>query len=278
MARATYDFDRWPDLWQWAFALPEPGDRSLRGSGLARGDASLGSIPRCIWASAPPASATSAWGCMDSGTIAPISVKSPATWDWWFPTTAFISANRARRRGRSTSTATTRRRRPRPAQLPHHPLPGQRHPERRGRNPHLPRPLAQRRAEGRGHHCVLLRRSGAGHAAPRPLARWRSTPARNRRDMLRACYVTGRQLRTGPQCGRRGGAVCGPFGRANAAHPRLQRRPACRSGRARLPGALGRAAPDELAGQAVRVSVNLEQKAETRPRVYALYVAKGKRN
>ena len=40
VARATYDFDRWPDLWQWAFALPEPGDRSLRGSGIARGDAS----------------------------------------------------------------------------------------------------------------------------------------------------------------------------------------------------------------------------------------------
>jgi len=36
-------------------------------------------------------------------------------------------------------------------------------------------------------------------------------------------------------------------------------------------------APAELAGQAVRVRVNLEQKAETRPRVYSLYVAKGKR-
>ncbi len=40
VARATYDFDRWPDLWQWAFALPEPGDHSLRGTGLTRGDAS----------------------------------------------------------------------------------------------------------------------------------------------------------------------------------------------------------------------------------------------
>jgi hypothetical protein len=31
VARATYDFDRWPDLWQWAFALPEPADPAQRG-------------------------------------------------------------------------------------------------------------------------------------------------------------------------------------------------------------------------------------------------------
>jgi len=29
-AHATYDFDRWPDLWQWAFALPEPADPAKR--------------------------------------------------------------------------------------------------------------------------------------------------------------------------------------------------------------------------------------------------------
>jgi hypothetical protein len=31
-ARASYDFDRWPDLWQWAFALPESADPDQRGS------------------------------------------------------------------------------------------------------------------------------------------------------------------------------------------------------------------------------------------------------
>jgi len=30
VAYTTYDFDRWPDLWQWAFALPEPCDPALR--------------------------------------------------------------------------------------------------------------------------------------------------------------------------------------------------------------------------------------------------------
>lgn len=30
VAHLTYDFDRWPDLWQWALALPEPLDRSAR--------------------------------------------------------------------------------------------------------------------------------------------------------------------------------------------------------------------------------------------------------
>jgi hypothetical protein len=33
IAHSTYDFDRWPDLWQWAFALPEPLDRAARGTG-----------------------------------------------------------------------------------------------------------------------------------------------------------------------------------------------------------------------------------------------------
>jgi hypothetical protein len=32
VAHATYDFDRWPDLWQWAFALPEPADPAARGT------------------------------------------------------------------------------------------------------------------------------------------------------------------------------------------------------------------------------------------------------
>jgi hypothetical protein len=31
LAHWTYDFARWPDLWQWAFALPEPADPGLRG-------------------------------------------------------------------------------------------------------------------------------------------------------------------------------------------------------------------------------------------------------
>jgi len=31
IAHSTCDFDRWPDLWQWAFALPEPAERALRG-------------------------------------------------------------------------------------------------------------------------------------------------------------------------------------------------------------------------------------------------------
>lgn len=49
VARATYDFDRWPDLWQWTFALPEPADPAQRGSDkpydqvhLGVGAASLG--------------------------------------------------------------------------------------------------------------------------------------------------------------------------------------------------------------------------------------------
>jgi hypothetical protein len=32
VAHVTYDFDHWPDLWQWAFALPEPADRATRGT------------------------------------------------------------------------------------------------------------------------------------------------------------------------------------------------------------------------------------------------------
>lgn len=32
VARSTYDFDRWPDLWEWAFALPEPADVKARGA------------------------------------------------------------------------------------------------------------------------------------------------------------------------------------------------------------------------------------------------------
>lgn len=32
VAHATDDFDRWPDLWEWAFALPEPSDPARRGS------------------------------------------------------------------------------------------------------------------------------------------------------------------------------------------------------------------------------------------------------
>lgn len=35
VAHATYDFDRWPDLWQWAFALPEPAEPAKRGAGIA---------------------------------------------------------------------------------------------------------------------------------------------------------------------------------------------------------------------------------------------------
>ncbi|MCX7417097.1 MAG: hypothetical protein NTY25_11500 [Planctomycetia bacterium] len=32
VAHATYDFNRWPDLWQWAFTLPEPADQAARGT------------------------------------------------------------------------------------------------------------------------------------------------------------------------------------------------------------------------------------------------------
>jgi hypothetical protein len=51
VARATYDFDRWPDLWQWTFALPEPADPAQRGCDkqydqvhLGVGAASLGNV------------------------------------------------------------------------------------------------------------------------------------------------------------------------------------------------------------------------------------------
>lgn len=51
VAHATYDFERWPDLWQWAFALPEPADPDKRGAHgaydqvhLGIGAASLGNV------------------------------------------------------------------------------------------------------------------------------------------------------------------------------------------------------------------------------------------
>ena len=37
VAHATYDFDHWPDLWAWTFALPEPVDRLQRGTGITGG-------------------------------------------------------------------------------------------------------------------------------------------------------------------------------------------------------------------------------------------------
>jgi hypothetical protein len=51
VAHATGDFDRWPDLWSWAFVLPEPSDPAKRGSDnrydqvhLGVGAASLGNV------------------------------------------------------------------------------------------------------------------------------------------------------------------------------------------------------------------------------------------
>ncbi len=51
VAHATYDFDRWPDLWQWAFALPEPADPAGRGANnrydqvhMGVGAASMGNV------------------------------------------------------------------------------------------------------------------------------------------------------------------------------------------------------------------------------------------
>jgi len=42
VAHATYDFDCWPDLWQWAFALPEPADPAKRNSDNAYDQVHLG--------------------------------------------------------------------------------------------------------------------------------------------------------------------------------------------------------------------------------------------
>lgn len=42
VAHATHDFDRWPDLWQWAFALPEPADPAKRNSDNAYDQVHLG--------------------------------------------------------------------------------------------------------------------------------------------------------------------------------------------------------------------------------------------
>ncbi len=42
VAHATYDFERWPDLWQWAFALPEPADPAKRNSDNAYDQVHLG--------------------------------------------------------------------------------------------------------------------------------------------------------------------------------------------------------------------------------------------
>lgn len=51
VAHVTTDFDRWPDLWAWAFALPEPADPARRGADnrydqvhLGVGAASLGNV------------------------------------------------------------------------------------------------------------------------------------------------------------------------------------------------------------------------------------------
>ena len=51
VARATRDFNRWPDLWAWAYALPEPVDPAKRGANncydqvhLGVGAASLGNV------------------------------------------------------------------------------------------------------------------------------------------------------------------------------------------------------------------------------------------
>ncbi len=51
VAHASYDFEHWPDLWQWAFALPEPADPAKRSSDkpydqvhLGVGAASLGNV------------------------------------------------------------------------------------------------------------------------------------------------------------------------------------------------------------------------------------------
>jgi len=51
VAHATYDFERWPDLWQWAFALPEPVEPAKRNADnpydqvhLGIGAASLGNV------------------------------------------------------------------------------------------------------------------------------------------------------------------------------------------------------------------------------------------
>ena len=41
-ARASYDFDRWPDLWQWSFALPESADPGRRGADKAYDQVHLG--------------------------------------------------------------------------------------------------------------------------------------------------------------------------------------------------------------------------------------------
>ena len=51
VAHATFDFDHWPDLWEWAFALPEPRDPAMRDPHgvydqvhLGVGAASLGNV------------------------------------------------------------------------------------------------------------------------------------------------------------------------------------------------------------------------------------------
>jgi hypothetical protein len=41
-AHLTYDFDHWPDLWAWAFALPEPRDPAMRGEDKLYDQAHLG--------------------------------------------------------------------------------------------------------------------------------------------------------------------------------------------------------------------------------------------
>ena len=41
-ARVTHDFDHWPDMWAWAFALPEPSDPTKRGANNAYDQVHLG--------------------------------------------------------------------------------------------------------------------------------------------------------------------------------------------------------------------------------------------
>jgi len=51
VAHSTFDFDHWPDLWQWAFTLPEPANPAMRGTNhrydqvhLGVGAASFGNV------------------------------------------------------------------------------------------------------------------------------------------------------------------------------------------------------------------------------------------
>ncbi len=149
VARVTSDFVQWPDVLAEAFALPEPEDRSKRGLGgdydqvhLGVGAASFGNV--CVglyglWHNAENEKTFDRISC-DFGLLVSndgVKFREP------------VKGHRFLRRQDSLVTPVAGQ------QLQHYSLPGQWHPQRRRRDAHLSRTLAQR---GRRRRAAALLR------------------------------------------------------------------------------------------------------------------------